>query len=203
MSNHAKWRDFSKEDFERILLESRSWAEFAQKLGYSKQGGGTITSLKNAVKEYNLNTEHFLGKQWNKENYDYSAFSINSYKHRGKTMLAPLVKLRGRSCENCGLQEWMGHPINLEVHHIDGDRSNNSLENLKILCPNCHSFTNNYRKRSKFKKNIPDDEFAYALSISKSIRQALKYLGLTPYGDNYSRANEIIQKFNIQHLKNV
>lgn len=61
MSRIAKWRKFSKEEFEKFLKESRSWAELAGKLGYSKQGGGTFTSLKNAVKEYGLNTDHFLG----------------------------------------------------------------------------------------------------------------------------------------------
>lgn len=202
MGHIAKWRLISKEEFEKLLKESRSWAELAGKLGYSKQGGGTITSLKNAVKEYGLSTEHFLGQAWNKENYDYSSFENGSYKKNGKSTLAPLIKLRGRKCENCGIEEWLGQPINLEIHHIDGNHYNNDLSNLQLLCPNCHSYTDNYCKSTAKKKSeyISDEDFAHALQNNKNIRQALKELGLTAAGDNYSRAREIIQKYNITHL---
>ena len=53
-------------------------------------------------------------------------------------------------CENCGLTEWQGQPIPLEVHHKDGNRHNNTLENFQLLCPNCHALTDSYRgKNSK------------------------------------------------------
>lgn len=50
-------------------------------------------------------------------------------------------------CENCGLSEWQGVEIPLEIHHIDGDKTNNTIENLQILCPNCHALTDNYRRK--------------------------------------------------------
>lgn len=56
---------------------------------------------------------------------------------------------KDRCCEGCGLREWLGVPIPLEVHHVDGDRFNNSLDNLKFLCPNCHSLTPNYGSKNK------------------------------------------------------
>lgn len=199
MNHIAKWKTFSKEEFEQMLKESRSWSELAGKLGYVKTGGGTISSLKKAVKEYNLDTSHFLGQAWNRENYDYSSFEKNSYKKNGSSILAPLVKLRGRKCESCGLTEWMEKPINLEVHHINGDRSDNRLENLQILCPNCHSYTPNFRKRKK-DKVISDEDFIYALKNNKSIHAALKFLGLVPSSGNYVRARELIHKNNIEHL---
>ena len=49
-------------------------------------------------------------------------------------------------CEKCGITEWMGQKITLELHHIDGNRINNKLENLAILCPNCHSLTPNHSR---------------------------------------------------------
>ena len=52
-------------------------------------------------------------------------------------------------CEKCHISEWMGQKLTLELHHIDGDHYNNSLENLQILCPNCHSQTPNFRSRNK------------------------------------------------------
>lgn len=48
-------------------------------------------------------------------------------------------------CECCGNTEWMGQPIALELHHVNGIKDDLRLENLQILCPNCHSFTDNYR----------------------------------------------------------
>ena len=51
-------------------------------------------------------------------------------------------------CENCGLTEWLSQTIPLELHHIDGNRYNNSLANLKLLCPNCHALTENYRAKN-------------------------------------------------------
>lgn len=55
-------------------------------------------------------------------------------------------------CENCKNSEWLGSPIPLELHHIDGNNSNNFLENLQLLCPNCHALTENYRGRKNKNK---------------------------------------------------
>ncbi len=55
--------------------------------------------------ELNLDTSHFLGQAWNKENYDYGLFTKNSVKKNGITTLNPLIKLRGRKCECCGNTE--------------------------------------------------------------------------------------------------
>ena len=57
--------------------------------------------------------------------------------------------LRERKCESCGLREWLGFPIPIELHHVDGDNSNNEDNNLKVLCPNCHSQTDNHAGKKK------------------------------------------------------
>ena len=51
-------------------------------------------------------------------------------------------------CEECGISEWNGKTISLELDHVSGIRSDNSLENLKLLCPNCHSQTHTFRGRN-------------------------------------------------------
>lgn len=63
-------------------------------------------------------------------------------------------------CEKCGLTEWLGNPIPLQLHHKDGNHDNNLLENLEILCPNCHSLTDTYAgKNVKHEKRIkPNDK---------------------------------------------
>lgn len=112
-----------------------------------------------------------------------------------------LVYLRGNKCECCGLEEWNGEKIPLEVHHIDGNHLNNVLENLQLLCPNCHALTDNWRGKNIKKseqKIISEEDFVKALQEKPSIRQALISLGLMGAGANYERANQLIIKYNIK-----
>lgn len=200
MSNQAKWKKFSKEEIEDIVKNSYSNREVARKLGYAQDGGGTLASLKKMYQELNLDTSHFKGQGWNKQNYNYDAYTNGTIKKRGKTTADPIIALRGRKCECCGLTEWQGQPINLEVHHKDGNRSNNDLSNLQLLCPNCHSYTPTFTKKNN-NCTISEEDFVQALQGSRSIRQALILLDLTPAGRNYDRAYELIERYDIRHLK--
>lgn len=70
---------------------------------------------------------------------------IQSNKVRNKLLNE---KIKEHKCECCGLKEWMGKPIPLELHHIDGDKKNNTLDNFMLLCPNCHAMTDSYRGKN-------------------------------------------------------
>ena len=122
--------------------------------------GGNYYTIKNRIEELGLNTSHFTGKGWNiGERYrpikqarpieeilvNNSTF-INSNHLRERLLESGLKEAR---CEYCGLTEWQGRPIRLEVHHINANHKDNRLENLQILCPNCHSLTDNYRGKQK------------------------------------------------------
>ena len=61
--------------------------------------------------------------------------------------------IKERKCEICETIEWNGLEVPLELHHIDGDRHNNELLNLQILCPNCHAQTSNFNRTKDFIKN--------------------------------------------------
>jgi HNH endonuclease len=57
--------------------------------------------------------------------------------------------LKANRCECCGLTEWRGAPLSMALHHINGDGRDNRLENLQLLCPNCHSQTENFSGRGR------------------------------------------------------
>lgn len=57
--------------------------------------------------------------------------------------------LKQNECEVCGLSQWNNLPLNIELHHIDGNRTNHHIDNLQMICPNCHSQTDNYRAKNK------------------------------------------------------
>lgn len=59
-----------------------------------------------------------------------------------------LQEIRSEGCEICGIVEWNNKPISLECDHIDGDHTNNRPENLRIICPNCHSQTDTYKAKN-------------------------------------------------------
>ena len=56
--------------------------------------------------------------------------------------------LKTPNCEVCGIDEWLGEKLSLELDHIDGDRTNHKFSNLRIVCPNCHSQTHTYRGKN-------------------------------------------------------
>lgn len=71
--------------------------------------------------------------------------------YRGRDNLkSRLVKegLKTGACEKCGLREWNRDPLSMALHHVNGDRLDNRLENLQLLCPNCHSQTTTYSRRN-------------------------------------------------------
>lgn len=198
-----KWEQFSDEQLKQFVKESRSIRELTSKLGYSLQGGGSIHNVKKMLEEKHFDTSHFLGQGWNKNNFDYNRFQY------GKTIkiadaLSAIVNLRGRQCECCHNTEWNNQPIPLEIHHKDGNHLNNVLDNLQLLCPNCHALTENYKGRNIDKtslQEISEEKFVQALQSTPNVRQALLKLGLTGAGGNYARAYELINKYNIIQSK--
>lgn len=120
---------------------------------------------------------------------------------KGGILLPLLIEIRGHQCECCKEKYWNNQKITLQVHHKDGDRKNNELENLQLLCPNCHSQTDNFGSKNIKNNSISEEKFVEALKNNISIRQALFSLGLSDASGNYKRARKLIEKYDIQNLK--
>lgn len=67
--------------------------------------------------------------------------------HLKRRLLA--AGLKRNVCEECGLAEWRGRPLSMALHHVNGDGRDNRLENLRLLCPNCHAQTENFSGRGR------------------------------------------------------
>ena len=140
--------DWNKDKIESAVKTSISYIEVLRKLGVNERGRNAET-LKRKIKEYNICTAHFTGRARFYKNG--KERSVQDYFTRNSTLQSSKVRVRlikegivDYKCAICGLSMWMGKPIVLQLHHIDGDNHNNSLENLQLLCPNCHSQTDNY-----------------------------------------------------------
>jgi len=151
-------RTYTDEQFIEAVEKSLSWRQVLQKLNLNATGGN-YTSMKNLASRLGTNTEHFTGKGWNKgDRYkspskrdtkdilveDSTYTSTHHLKHR-------LWKegLLRNECYECAITEWNDKPISLQLDHINGKRTDNRLENLRILCPNCHSQTITFAGKNK------------------------------------------------------
>lgn len=102
------------------------------------------------------------------------------------------------TCKSCGLNEWKGIKIPIEVNHIDGNNTNHLKKNLECLCPNCHSITKNWRGRNKTQKRfkISNKKILEILLINDwNMRKTLIEVGLTPKGGNYNRCHQIKREY--------
>jgi hypothetical protein len=76
-------------------------------------------------------------------------FAPNTHRNRGQLKARLLSQgLKENRCEQCGISVWRGVPLSLALHHINGDRLDNRVENLELLCPNCHSQTETFSGRN-------------------------------------------------------
>lgn len=137
-----KYKSYTDDDVVEAVKLSKSIAGVIRKLGLVP-AGGNYDSIKRKIAKLNLDTSHFTGKIWAKNDRlkDWSEYK------NANSLRKHLVADRGHKCEMCNLSEWLSRPITLEIHHIDGKRYNNDYTNIQLLCPNCHSLTKNWRRR--------------------------------------------------------
>jgi hypothetical protein len=84
-----------------------------------------------------------------KQQTAYKKIEAGTYKNKNQKVLREyLVAHRGHKCESCNNSTWLDKPITLHAHHKDGNSTNNKLDNVMLLCPNCHSTTDTYGSKN-------------------------------------------------------
>jgi hypothetical protein len=146
-------RRYSDEDLVRAVSQSESVRQVLGKLGLV-EAGGNYSNIKRQISLLGLDTSHFTGVGWRRgtrlpvkpaqslEMLLVEGSVIGSYKLKRRLLDAGIKKAL---CENCGNYEWRGEPMPLELDHINGNSVDNRIENLRLLCPNCHALTPTYR----------------------------------------------------------
>jgi Zn finger protein HypA/HybF involved in hydrogenase expression len=157
--------NWSKEAVEKAVKVSNCWFECLYNLGVPKVGGNYRT-LKNVIARYGLDTSHFVYRYAKTHNGKHRFKHLNSktddqiFSEGVRIKVENLKReyiiriLNGQArCQLCGITEWQGKTLTFQLHHIDGNHLNHSLSNLQLLCPNCHSQTDNYsnKKRKELK----------------------------------------------------
>lgn len=157
-------RPYDKQWLTELCADSYSYSEVIRKAG-RKPGGGTNETLKKKILEYNIDISHFSGQKWrgtprytpqpgSREKYKIEDIFTKNSIVRQKTIREYVERhnLIPYICANCGCNgQWQQGTITLDLDHIDGDTTNNTLSNLRYLCPNCHALTPTYRGKNKSK----------------------------------------------------
>lgn len=151
----------SEEEFKKIVKESFTFTEILKKCKLDSKGSN-INTVKRRIKKENLDSSHILkGSGHNKGRvFESKRVSLQQAKEKhfikdGKSQRQFLIKLIKRYdliniiCNECGIKDvWNNKKLSLQLDHINGDSNDNRLENLRFLCPNCHSQTENFAGKS-------------------------------------------------------
>jgi hypothetical protein len=145
---------YTKEKLEEAVAQSKCYTDVFNFLE-TNRGGNTYQRIKSLIKEYEIDTSHF----WKPSQAGIFKAGLNAKKHYSELLISGYKqRLRSRQirralqesgepyiCKKCSRgPNWEGESLTLQVDHIDGDWSNCCKENLRFMCPNCHSQTTTF-----------------------------------------------------------
>lgn len=155
MNRKRRWTNLQ---LQHAVANSTSLRQVIQKLGLVP-AGGNYDQMTKYIKQQNLDIAHFKGKGWSRniKKPFIPAVPLERILVKGSFFQSYQLKsrlfrdgLKNRSCEICGWAQYSPDGrLPLELDHINGDRHDNRLENLRVLCPNCHSMQPTHRRKKK------------------------------------------------------
>ncbi len=176
----------SREELVRRLDAADSMAEVVRGFGLCYQGSNHKT-LKNRMNCEGIDLQHYKRK-WSEVNKAQARELVKSksrplqyYLVEGR-LLGNRTRLKSRIigegllkniCNVCGVTEWMGKPLTLDLHHINGVSTDNRIENLSLLCPNCHRQTENFGRKNRHKPKIKPTN-PYGIGVPKMERRKVE-----------------------------
>ena len=181
----------SEENFIKYVKESNSWKEVLQKCGYNNFGNPK-TAKKKRVSHLELDTAHLSsGQNWAKgkklmlRRWKLNDILVKNSAYTGKLKKRLVGELQWKEkCSMCNLSEWLGGKIPLELDHINGDHFDNRINNIRLLCPNCHALTETYKgKNIKRKPKIQNECKDCGIKVVKTSSRC------NPCSKNYVKNN--------------
>lgn len=147
------------EQFVEIIKNSTNISEVLFKLGYTIKGNSWgFSQVRRRMEDLNIDFSYFKGKSAMVENNKSKQLTddqlfVKNCKHARNQLRKRIIKnnLLPYKCEICGISKWNDKTLSLELDHINGINNDNRLENLRFLCPNCHSQTTTYGSRNQQK----------------------------------------------------
>lgn len=149
--------ELTDEKFVELLKNSSNISEVLFKLGYTVRGNSWgFSQVKRRMTDLNLDFGIFKGKQniykiQHEREISPEKLLSDNCKHLRTVLRRYVIKneLIPYKCAICGITDWNGKTLSLELDHINGRNNDNRLENLRFLCPNCHSQTSTYGSRNQ------------------------------------------------------
>jgi len=144
----------TNEELVEHLQNSTSMWDLCSKLGYTNKSGRTYRYIRDALTRRGINIDDYtfikIFKGKTKRKLDEEVFcEASGFRNTDLKKRIISQNLFEYKCFNCGIKEWNHKPISLQLDHINGVNNDNRIENLRFLCPNCHSQTDTWGNKKR------------------------------------------------------